>query len=1698
MAFDEEIKIGVDLDTGKATKSLEELAKDIQAITEKDGNKSSQRLGLEKQLDEALKKAQMLSKQLKDPLHFAVEDKSLTKALYNVERLEGELKKYQQFIKNKDLVMANALTDSEYNSAKSEKSNYAFEINHNIIPALDAAKRKLDEFKDASGDFKVNIDTDALHKTEDAYDSLISKINMLIKKEDELTAKENKVVGGSGVQQTNRHLLSIYQTMRIINNAVTSTARLFRNAFQFMVDAVKSLYNALKNLVSFIASTLIGAFQKLASIIRSVASVLKNVFVKALRTSLSLLKQIGKVGVSAFKGIASGIKNALGAMKLQRKETEKTEFSFKRLLDAVLKYGFGIRSLYFAVRKLKEFLKDGFSYLIDADENFKSLIDQLKGGIDTIKLALTGAFTPLVEYVMPYLMQFIHILVDAIGYLGQFFAALTGQTTYRKAIWQVQSLEDTLKDLQEAQEEENKATKQQLAGFDELNNLTTSAAQKKKETEDVKIPYDMLWEDVPIDSKVLDILDKLKKLLNDLLGPIKNAWNKWKDAIIADLKDLWKWIKQLAKDFWRDFIKVWNGPDMAKVFDNLFGMFDDIIKTLRNLIRQFDIAWNTNNVGLHILEDIAHILRIITDHARNITKAFVEWSDTLDFYPLLAAIERWLKSCFRLVDAICQMIEDFVKVVFLPFLKYLIEVGVPKIFDAFTEFNDKVNWERLTELVRRFWTALEPLLEMSFEALIKGLRLLLDVIADFLNGNFIERFVEDFEHLVASLQSASGPMDVIDALFDFFNRRLSAWIDLLNSLIGKLNGFFDNFRAIKDGMSDLQRLAQDIANIINTLLSQTDWGGLGALISNVLKTIMELSTEILNRLDKQALYDAVYNFLTGLDWPGLFEDFKAFLLASVNIIKTIATAIIDVFRNAFGLITPASLAEKLSDFTITLLNFFTNLFNGINKEKLAENIKEFLINIKWKEIFTALGNFLKASAEIIGAVKDGIIGALKEAFKNVTPESLAEGVNNLADKLHQKISDALDKLSSGEKGSEWANLIARFIKAVRWDEIWQNLKTDIKRIWEAFSAEFEAVVGESPEELLGKAASTLAGAFATIVVSKIAFAFAQAGLIGAIRGAFDAAVQGGALSGIGESLAGAFEALGVSLGTVAVVIATVIIVVDSLVSSFGGLSGLLEEIHKVFDPVIEDLKKFWENNAADTWEELKESFKHLQESLSNLAPFWDGLLKVLGVLVELVGKLVIPIIDLLMDYVSTLIDGISAGIDILSILLNAIFGFIGSVIDYFRYGKEEASKTWSEMVDKIIESAKHLKYVLIGDPIIIDLCEGIINAFIDMAKGVVDAVFGVFDYIIECFINLYNQVIETVTSMVTQVINMFVQLATELINAASKIATEVINFFSKLVTDVLALVEKLWSEAVKLFTKIHRDIVKIITTLWNDTVKLFNKIFEDVVAIINKMWNTFVELFTKIKNDVIRIITELWNDLVNLFNTIWQDIVTILNNLLTDAESIFNAIWDTIVRIVTRIWEDVVALFNRIREDIVNAIRQAVEDIGTIFNTLSEVFSTVMDKLRELWNSFWSTAADIVKTVINVVIEMFESAVNGIISGVNKMSEAVASIKAGIEGAASWTWNVVSNISLPRLATGTVVPPSMNEFVAVLGDNKHETEVVSPLSTMKEAMIEALNTMGYAGNNNGDIVVQIDGYEVFRAVREQNIMFTKSTGASAF
>lgn len=94
------------------------------------------------------------------------------------------------------------------------------------------------------------------------------------------------------------------------------------------------------------------------------------------------------------------------------------------------------------------------------------------------------------------------------------------------------------------------------------------------------------------------------------------------------------------------------------------------------------------------------------------------------------------------------------------------------------------------------------------------------------------------------------------------------------------------------------------------------------------------------------------------------------------------------------------------------------------------------------------------------------------------------------------------------------------------------------------------------------------------------------------------------------------------------------------------------------------------------------------------------------------------------------------------------------------------------------------------------------------------------------------------------------------------------------------------------------------------------------------------------------------------------------------------------------------------------------------------------------------------EAAINGIISLFETMINWVVGGLNKISFDVPDWVPGI-GGKKFGFNIkkvkFDRVSIPRLATGAVIPPN-KEFMAVLGDQKHGTNIEAPLATIQEAV----------------------------------------------
>lgn len=182
---------------------------------------------------------------------------------------------------------------------------------------------------------------------------------------------------------------------------------------------------------------------------------------------------------STIKDIASHIKTLVGAFQRlkthiggSKKDTDDFSKKLKHGLRNIMRYGFGIRSLYFLFRRLRRAIKEGFTNLGQYSDDMRRSIDGLTASLTYVKNAFAAGFAPIVNIVAPYIEAFITMIGNALNAIGRFLAVLTGKGFAVQAVKWGKGLEDVGSGAGGAASGVKELRKQlSLLPFDELNQL---------------------------------------------------------------------------------------------------------------------------------------------------------------------------------------------------------------------------------------------------------------------------------------------------------------------------------------------------------------------------------------------------------------------------------------------------------------------------------------------------------------------------------------------------------------------------------------------------------------------------------------------------------------------------------------------------------------------------------------------------------------------------------------------------------------------------------------------------------------------------------------------------------------------------------------------------------------------------------------------------------------------------------------------------------------------------------------------------------------------------------------------------------------------------------------------------------------------------------------------------------------------------
>ena len=367
--------------------------------------------------------------------------------------------------------------------------------------------------------------------------------------------------------------------------------------------------------------------------------------------------------------------------------------------------------------------------------------------------------------------------------------------------------------------------------------------------------------------------------------------------------------------------------------------------------------------------------------------------------------------------------------------------------------------------------------------------------------------------------------------------------------------------------------------------------------------------------------------------------------------------------------------------------------------------------------------------------------------------------------------------------------------------------------------------------------------------------------------------------------------------------------------------------------------------------------------------------------------------------------------------------------------------------------------------------------------------------VIQIFADVFGGVLELTAKFTRDVLDMMLTPFTENKDLIKQSISETLEPIQVVVETIASTVRQLVDGIMKLYDEyIHPLFVSIREGLSKLLKVLLEAYNEYIVPILDKLAKKFKEVMEGPVGDAIDSALKFLGKLVKAIQLLWEEVLLPFITWLIK----------TMVPILAPIIETIGNVFLNVFGAIAETISGVFDVLSGLIDFITGVFTGDWEKawkgIKEIFAGIWKQLEAVVEAIVNSIIDI----VNGFVKTVSTAIEkAIESFNKGYEKGKSLSDNkyggggrtfssysvspytAYSN-NVPQLASGTVVPPKAGNFLAMLGDNNKDYEVVSPLETMKQAFKEAIGEMGGIGGGTVQADLILDGTKFGQLVWKYN------------
>lgn len=434
--------------------------------------------------------------------------------------------------------------------------------------------------------------------------------------------------------------------------------------------------------------------------------------------------------------------------------------------------------------------------------------------------------------------------------------------------------------------------------------------------------------------------------------------------------------------------------------------------------------------------------------------------------------------------------------------------------------------------------------------------------------------------------------------------------------------------------------------------------------------------------------------------------------------------------------------------------------------------------------------------------------------------------------------------------------------------------------------------------------------------------------------------------------------------------------------------------------------------------------------------------KILPVITDLINKL-LPIIEtfinevlpVLADFISDIINLV---LDVIDEILPILIDLVGTIVSVLADGIGQILPVIAELIKTIL-------------PLLVDIIDSILPIIVDLIKQLLPFIMTIIREVLPVIFDLLKQIIPVITEIISKILPIIVKLLDALMPILSKLLSSILGPILDLILAIVPVI----TEIVEAILPVLIELIDIIVPILEMVIELLMPILDMVLSLIGPL----LQMITDILKPILGLITSIIAPLLELVMSILRPLFDIITALLEPLFTIITAVLEPLIDVLKTLF-GIVAPFITI---LVNLLGSVLHPIISVLTTLADVLGGILGGAVSKVTDLLKPLLDILSKVLGFVGDLLGGALGGVADVVGNVVSGIGGVVGGVvSGVSNAVGGVVSGIgSIFGLAEGGYIGAN-NPTPVVIGDNTQEGEIVSPISKMRNTVLDALNLFSSA------------------------------------